>query len=174
MNDDALVFIPLGAPLTVSNYFSYFHLKSVLLNKKPQELERMQAKKDALIRQQIQRREVQLIKKNERLTAAIERQNEYRLYEEYTAQRRQNNDLRRATILQSHKEQKRLEADPPSSHDYYFAAARNRDRLKRKASMTSFVSFDDVSYGGSTFDLFSSASGKKSSKHHLLLFFKYR
>lgn len=123
----------------------------------------MQAKKDALIRRQIQRREEQLIRKNNRLTAAIERQNEYRLYEEYIAQRRQDNDIRRKTILQSHLEQKRLERDPPSTHDYYFAAARNRNRLKRKASMTSFVSFDDeVSYGGSTFDLFSSASGKKS------------
>lgn len=125
----------------------------------------MQAKKDALIRQQIQRREEQLIKRNERITAAIENQNEYRLYEEYTAQRRLKNDHRRKTILQAHMEQKRLEADPPSSNDYYFAAARNRNRLKRKASMTSFVSFDDdVSYGGSTFDLFSTASGKKSSK----------
>ncbi|CAF4636420.1 unnamed protein product, partial [Rotaria magnacalcarata] len=52
------------------------------------DLERMQAKKDALIRRQIQRREEQLIKKNERLITAIDNQNECRLYEEYTAQRR--------------------------------------------------------------------------------------
>jgi hypothetical protein len=126
----------------------------------------MQAKKDALIRRQIQRRETQLIRKNERLTAAAERLNEYRLYEEYIVQRRQEDDCRRKTILQAHVEQKRFEADPPSSHDYYFAAARNRNRLKRKASMTSFHSFDDdLSFGGSTFDLISSASGKKSSKY---------
>jgi hypothetical protein len=125
----------------------------------------MQAKKEALIRRQIQRREEQLIRKNNRLTEAIERQNEYRLYEEYTAQRRQVDNRRRKTILQAHIEQKRLERDPPSSHDYYFAAARNRNRLKRKASMTSFVSVDDnASFGGSTFDLISSVSGKKSSK----------
>jgi len=125
----------------------------------------MQAKKDALIRRQIQRREEQLIKKNDRLTVAIERQNEYRFYEEYIAQRRQDNELRRKTILQAHIEQKRLERDPPSSHDYYFDAARNRNRLKHKASMTSVLSVDDnASFGGSTFDLFSSASGKKSSK----------
>jgi hypothetical protein len=131
----------------------------------------MQAKKDALIRRQIQRREEQLIRKNNRLTAAIERQSDYRLYEEYTAQRRQEDDHRRKVILQGHMEQKRLERDPPSSHDYYFAAARNRNRLKRKASMTSFVSFDeDVSFGGSTFDLFSSASGKKSGKSNQLVF----
>ncbi|CAF1028819.1 unnamed protein product [Rotaria sordida] len=145
VKDDSLVFIPFGAPLTSKDF------------------ERMQAKKDALIRRQIQRREEQLIKKNERLTTAIDNQNEYRLYEEYIAQRRQENDLRRKTILQAHIEQKRFEADPPSSNDYYFAAARNRNRLKRKASMQSFVSFDDdISYGGSTFDLFSTASGKKS------------
>ncbi|CAF4400693.1 unnamed protein product, partial [Adineta steineri] len=108
---DTLVFIPVGDPLT------------------PQEIERMQARKEALIRRQIQRREQQMLKKNQRLTDAIERQNEYRLYEEYTAQRRQENDLRRTTILQAHKEQKRLEADPPSSHDYYFTAARTRNRL---------------------------------------------
>jgi hypothetical protein len=124
----------------------------------------MQAKKDTLIRRQIQRREEQLIKKNDRLTEAIERQNECRLYEEYTAQRRQNDEHRRKTILQAHVEQKRFERDPPSSHDYYFAAARNRKRLKRKASMTSFISFDDdASFDGSTFDLFSSASGNKSN-----------
>lgn len=126
----------------------------------------MQAKKDALIRRQIQRREEQLIRKNNRLTTAIEKQNEYRLYEEYIAQRRQDDEVRRKTILQAHVEQKRLERDPPSSNDYYFAAARNRNRLKRKASMQSFVSCDDeVSFGGSTFDLFSSASGKKSNLH---------
>ncbi|CAF1034445.1 unnamed protein product [Rotaria sp. Silwood1] len=142
---DNLIFIPFGTPLT------------------PKDLERMQAKKATLIRRQIQRREEQLIKKNERLTAAIDSQSEYRLYEEYMAQRRQENDLRRKTILQAHIEQKRFEADPPSSNDYYFAAARNRNRLKRKASMQSFVSFDDdISYGGSTFDLFSTTSGKKS------------
>jgi len=128
-----------------------------------EDLTRMQAKKDALIRRQIQRREQQIIRKNHRLTAAIERQNEFRLYEEYTAQRRSNDDRRRRTILQAHLEQKRLERDPPSAHDYYFAAARNRNRLKRKASMQSFVSFDDDgSLGGSTFDIFSSMSGKKS------------
>ncbi|CAF3965349.1 unnamed protein product, partial [Rotaria sp. Silwood2] len=144
IKDNNLVFIPFGAPLTVN-------------------LERMQAKKDTLIRRQIQRREEQLIKKNERLTVAIDSQSEYRLYEEYIAQRRQENDVRRKTILQAHIEQKRFEADPPSSNDYYFAAARNRNRLKRKASMQSFVSFDDdISYGGSTFDLFSTTSGKKS------------
>lgn len=125
----------------------------------------MQAKKEALIRRQIQRREEQIIRKNNRLIAAMDRQNECRLYEEYTAQRRQEDDRRRRTILEAHMEQKRLERDPPSSHDYYFAAARNRNRLKRKASMTSFVSFDDErSLNGSTFDLFSSASGKKSSR----------
>ncbi|CAF1393490.1 unnamed protein product [Adineta ricciae] len=143
---ESLVFIPLGDPLT------------------PHDLERMQAKKEALIRRQILRREAQLIRKNERLTSAYERQNEYRLYEEYTAHRRQETDLRRNTILQAHKEQKRLEADPPSSSDYYFAAARSRNRLKRKTSMTSFVSFDDVSFGDSTFDLISIASGKKSNQ----------
>lgn len=125
----------------------------------------MQEKREALIRRQIRRREQQLIRKNNRLIAAIDRQNEYRLYEEYTAQRRQEDERRRKTILHAHMEQKRLERDPPSSHDYYFAAARNRTRLKRKASMTSFVSCDDErSLGGSTFDLFSSTSGKKSSK----------
>ncbi|CAF1188514.1 unnamed protein product [Adineta steineri] len=152
---DTLVFIPVGDPLT------------------PQEIERMQARKEALIRRQIQRREQQMLKKNQRLTDAIERQNEYRLYEEYTAQRRQENDLRRTTILQAHKEQKRLEADPPSSHDYYFTAARTRNRLKRKASMTSFMSFDDVSYGESTFDLMSNTSGRKSNhtaKTHITRF----
>ncbi|UJR23281.1 hypothetical protein I4U23_026298 [Adineta vaga] len=143
---ESLVFIPLGDPLT------------------PQDLERMQARKEALIRRQILRRETQLIRRNERLTTAYERQNEYRLYEEYTSQRRQETDLRRNTILQAHKEQKRLEADPPSIHDYYFAAARNRSRLKRKASVTSFVSYDDVSFGDSTFDLISIASGKKSNQ----------
>ncbi|CAF4318971.1 unnamed protein product [Rotaria socialis] len=147
INQETMVFIPIGAPLTA------------------QDLERMQTKKDALIRRQIQRREEQLIKKNERLVTAIDNQNECRLYEEYTAQRRQETDFRRKTILQAHVEQKRLEADPPSSNDYYFAAARNRNRLKRKASMTSFVSFDDdVSCGGSTFDLFSTASGKKTTQ----------
>lgn len=125
----------------------------------------MQAKKEALIRRQIQRREEQLIRKNNRLIAAIDRQNEFRLYEEYTAERRKEDDRRRRAILHAHMEQKRLERDPPSSHDYYFNAARNRNRLKRKASMTSFVSIDDeCSFGGSTFDLFSSASGKKSSR----------
>ena len=127
----------------------------------------MQTKKDLLIRRQIQRREEQLIKKNERLMAAAEHQTDYRLYEDYVAQRRQEDDLRRKTILHAHVEQKRFEADPPSSHDYYFTAARTRHRLKRKASMTSFVSFDDqASFGGSTFDLFSSATGKKSSNSH--------
>lgn len=125
----------------------------------------MQMKKDLLIRRQIQRREEQLIKKNERLMAAAENQNEYRLYEDYLAQRRQEEERRRQTILQAHIDQKRREADPPSSHDYYFAAARTRHRLKRKASMNSFVSFDDeISFGGSTFDLFSTTSGKKPSK----------
>lgn len=124
-------------------------------------------KKDLLIRRQIQRREEQLIKKNERLMAATEHQTDYRLYEDYIAQRRQEDDLRRKTILRAHVDQKRFEADPPSSHDYYFDAARTRHRLKRKASMTSFVSFDDrASFGGSTFDLFSSASGKKSSNSY--------
>ncbi|CAF4949029.1 unnamed protein product, partial [Rotaria magnacalcarata] len=147
INEETMVFIPIGPPLTAHD------------------LERMQAKKDALIRRQIQRREEQLIKKNERLITAIDNQNECRLYEEYTAQRRQETDFRRKTILHAHIEQKRLEADPPSSNDYYFAAARNRNRLKRKASMTSFVSFDDdVSCGGSTFDLFSTASGKKPTQ----------
>lgn len=125
----------------------------------------MQAKKEALIRRQIQRREEQLIRKNNRLIAAIDRQNEYRLYEGYTSQPRQEEEHRRKVILHAHMEQKRLERDPPSSHDYYFAAARDRSRLKRKASMTSFVSFDDErSLCGSTFDLLSSTSGKKSSK----------
>ena len=134
----------------------------------------MQTKKDALIRRQIQRREEQLVRKNERLIAANEHQKEYRLYEEYTNQRRQQNNLRRKNILQAHIEQKRLEADPPSSHDYYFAAARNRNRLKRKASMTSFVSFDDdISCCGSTFDLVSIASGKKSSKNIINCFIHF-
>ena len=127
----------------------------------------MQAKRDALIRRQIRRREEQLTKRNERLSSAAEQQSEYRLYEEYMSHRRQEDESRRKTILLAHVEQKRLEADPPSNHDYYFAAARNRHRLKRKASMTSFVSFDDdTSFGGSTFDLISSASGRKSGNDH--------
>ena len=129
----------------------------------------MQAKRDALIRRQIRRREEQLAKRNERLSSAADQQSEYRLYEEYMSHRRQEDESRRKTILHAHVEQKRLEADPPSNHDYYFAAARNRHRLKRKASMTSFVSFDDdTSFGGSTFDLISSASGRKSGNDHCL------
>ena len=131
----------------------------------------MQKKKDLLIRRQIQRREQQLIRKNQRLMAAAELPNDYRLYEDYLNQRRQDDERRRKTILQAHVEQKRREADPPSSHDYYFAAARTRHRLKRKPSMTSFVSFDDeISCGGSTFDLYAGSNGKKSSRTHLSLF----
>jgi hypothetical protein len=110
----------------------------------------MQAKKDELLRRQIQRREEQLVKKTERQAEAAERHDEYRLFEEYLSQRRQENDQRRTNILQAHIEQKRLEADPPSSNDYYFAAARNRNRLKRKASISSCLSYDDdLSYSGS-------------------------
>ena len=117
----------------------------------------MQEKKDALIRRQIQRREEQLIKKSERQAAAAERQDEYRLFEEYISQRRQEDDHRRTSILHAHVEQKRLEADPPSTNDYYFAAARSRNRLKRKASLSSFVSFDDeLSYADSSLDIFGS------------------
>jgi hypothetical protein len=116
----------------------------------PEDLKRMQAKKDTLLHRQIQRREEQLNKKTERQTEAAERHDEYRLFEEYLSQRRQENDQRRTNILQAHVEQKRLEADPPTSNDYYFAAARNRNRLKRKSSMSSFLSCDDdLSYTGS-------------------------
>ncbi|CAF1340571.1 unnamed protein product [Adineta steineri] len=107
------------------------------------DLERMQMKKEALLRRQIQRREQILKKRTERQAEAAERHDEYRLFEEYLAQRRQEDEQRRTNILQAHLEQKRREADPPSSHDYYFAAARNRNRLKRKASVTSFLSLDD-------------------------------
>lgn len=119
----------------------------------------MQAKKDTLIRRQIQRREEQLVKKNERQVEAAERLDEYRLFEEYLSQRREQNDQRRTTILQAHKEQKRLEADPPSAHDYYFAAARRRNRLKRKPSIASFLSFDEeLSCTGSSLDTFGNRS----------------
>jgi hypothetical protein len=103
----------------------------------------MQAKKDILLRRQIQRREEQLMKQTDRQVEAAERHDEYRLFEEYLSQRRQQNDQRRTNILQAHVEQKRFEADQPSSNDYYFAAARNRNRLKRKASISSFLSYDD-------------------------------
>jgi hypothetical protein len=103
----------------------------------------MQTKKDTLLRRQIQRREEQIIKKTERQAEAAELHDEYRLFEEYLSQRRQEDEQRRSSILQAHVEQKRFESDPPSNNDYYFAAARNRNRLKRKASLTSFVSFDD-------------------------------
>jgi len=103
----------------------------------------MQAKKDVLLRRQIQRREEQLIKKTERQAEASERHNEYHLFEQYLSHQRQEIDQRRSNILQAHIEQKRFEADPPSSNDYYFAAARNRNCLKRKASISSFLSFDD-------------------------------
>lgn len=110
----------------------------------------MQAKKEALLRRQIQRREEQLMKKTERQVEAVERHDEYRLFEEYVSQRRRNTDAHRQHILQAHLEQKRLESDPPSSNDYYFAAARHRHRLKRKSSMTSLFSLDDdLSYNGS-------------------------
>jgi hypothetical protein len=122
----------------------------------------MQAKKDTLIRRQIQRRKEQLMKKSERQTTAAEHQDEYRLFEDYLTQRRQEDDQRRTTILQAHVEQKRFESDPLSTHDYYFAAARNRNRLKRKASIQSFLSIDDdMSYNDSSFDLFS--TNKSSS-----------
>ncbi|CAF2746236.1 unnamed protein product [Rotaria sp. Silwood2] len=114
------------------------------------DLERMQTKKDALVRRQSQRREEQLIKKQERQVEAAERHDEFRLFEEYLSQRRQEDDQRRTNILQAHIEQKRFENDPMSSNDYYFAAARNRNRLKRKSSMSSFLSFDDeLSYNDS-------------------------
>lgn len=103
----------------------------------------MQAKKDILLRRQIQRREEQSLKKTERQAEAADRHNEYRLFEEYLSQRRQENDQYRTNLLQAHIEQKRFESDPPSSNDYYFAAAQNRNRLKRKASISSFLSFDD-------------------------------
>ena len=114
------------------------------------DLERMQAKKDALLRQQIHRREEQLLKKTERQAEAAERHDEYRLFEEYLSQRRRNTDAHRQHILQGHLEQKRVEADPPSSNDYYFAAARQRHCLKRKSSTTSLFSLnDELSYNGS-------------------------
>jgi hypothetical protein len=103
----------------------------------------MQAKKDVLLRRQIQRREGQLIKKTERQAEASERHNEYHLFEQYLSHQRQETDQRRSNILQAHIEQKRFEADRPSSNDYYFAAARNRNCLKRKASISSFLSYDD-------------------------------
>jgi len=110
----------------------------------------MQAKKDALLRRQVERREEQIFKKTERQAEAAERQDEYRLFEEYLSQRRQEDEQRRTNILQAHIEQKRLESNPPSTNDYYFAAARNRNRLKRKASLTSFMSYDDdLSYTSS-------------------------
>ncbi|UJR25628.1 hypothetical protein I4U23_006980 [Adineta vaga] len=119
------VFVPIGTPLS------------------PKDLEKMEAKKEALLRRQTQRREQLLSKRTERQAEAAENFDEYRLFEEYLAQRRQDEEQRRSTILQAHIEQKRAEADPPSSHDYYFAAARNRNRLKRKSSITSFLSLDD-------------------------------
>jgi hypothetical protein len=110
----------------------------------------MQARKDALLRRQVERREEQIFKKTERQAEAAERHDEYRLFEEYLSQRRQEDEQRRTSILQAHIDQKRLESNPPSSNDYYFAAARNRDRLKRKASLTSCISFDDdLSYTSS-------------------------
>lgn len=108
-----------------------------------EDLARMQAKRDALLRRQIQRREEQLTKKNDRQVEAAERHDEFRLFEEYLSQRRQETDHHRQNILQAHLEQKRFEADPPSSNDYYFAAARHRHRLKRKSSTTSLLSLDD-------------------------------
>ncbi|CAF0748452.1 unnamed protein product [Rotaria sp. Silwood1] len=114
-----------------------------------QDLERMQAKKDDLLRRQNQRREEQLMKKQERQAESAERYDEYRLFEEYLSQRRQEDDQRRTNILQAHIEQKRFETDPLLSNDYYFAAARNRNRLKRKSSISSFLSFDDeLTYNG--------------------------
>jgi len=110
----------------------------------------MQAKKDALLRRQIERREDILNKRTDRQAEAAERHDEYRLFEEYLAYRRQEDEQRRKTILKAHLDQKRLAADPPSSNDYYFATARARNRLKRKASVTSFLSLDDdLSYTGS-------------------------
>jgi hypothetical protein len=110
----------------------------------------MQAKKDTLLHHQLQRREEQLIRKTERQAEAAERHDEYRLFEEYLSQRRQEDDQRRTNILQAHIEQKRFESDPPLSNDYYFARARNRNNLKRKSSISSFLSFDDdLSYTGS-------------------------
>lgn len=103
----------------------------------------MQTKKDELIRRQIERRNEQLAKKNERQIIAAERQDEYRLFEDYLAQRREEDEQRRKKILTAHIDQKRLDADPPSSHDYYFTAARRRNRLKRKASLSSFLSFEE-------------------------------
>lgn len=91
-----------------------------------------------------------MIKKKERQAEANEHCDEYRLFEEYLAHRRHEDEQRRTNILQAHLEQKRLETDPISSNDYYFAAARNRNRLKRKSSISSFVSFDDdLSYNSS-------------------------
>ncbi|CAF1387872.1 unnamed protein product [Adineta ricciae] len=119
------VFVPIGAPLS------------------SKDLERMQAKREALLRRQTQRHEKLLSKRTERQAEAAENFDEYRLFEEYLAQRRQEDEQRRSNILQAHLEQKRAEADPPSSNDYYFAAARTRNRLKRKSSITSFLSLDD-------------------------------
>ena len=107
----------------------------------------MQTKRDALMRRQIERREEQLVKKSERQVIAAERQDEYRLFEEYLAHRREDAEQRRKTILHAHLDQKRLEADPPSSHDYYFSVAQRRNRLKRKSSLSSFFSFDE-DFGG--------------------------
>lgn len=112
----------------------------------------MQAKRDSLLRRQIQRREELLNKRIERQVEAAERHDEYRLFEEYISHRKQETDQRRTNILQSHLEQKRSEANPPSSNDCYFTPTRMRNRLKRKPSVTSFLSMDDdLSYTGSTY-----------------------
>jgi len=114
------------------------------------DVERIQTKKETFLRHQMQRREEQLMKKAERQIDANERQNEHRLFEEYLAQRRHETNKQRSNILQAHLEQKRFEFDPLSTNDYYFAAARNRQRLKRKTSLSSFFSVDDdLSYSSS-------------------------
>lgn len=103
----------------------------------------MQAKRDTLLQRQHERREEQLVKKHERQMQQDERYDEYHLFEEYLAQRRQVEEQRRDSILKAHLEQKRFESGSQFSNNYYFAAAQNRQRLKRKPSVSSFLSFDD-------------------------------
>lgn len=115
----------------------------------------MQAKKDALIRRQIQRREEQILKNSARKLAASEQNDEYRLFEEYLNQRRNEEEQRRSAILRAHVDQKRLEADPIRSEDLYFGSTRRRNRLKRKPSLSSFLSFDeDLTLNGSSLEIF--------------------
>ncbi|CAF0751247.1 unnamed protein product [Didymodactylos carnosus] len=115
------------------------------------DIDEMQRKKDALIRRQIQRREEQLQKKVERQSIFAKRQEEYRLFEEFMSQRRNDDNLRRNAILQAHVEQKRMEADPDTNRNY------NITRLRRKASSvynSSLCGLGDENSFGSNFDLF--------------------